>query len=992
MKYILTLAFLILMEMLASAQVHIGASNYSTLKAAFDAINNGLHTDSIVITIDGNTTETVTAALNASGSGTANYTSVIIYPVNGNHTISGTIQGAAIIDLNGADNVRIDGRENASGSTASLSIINTLSGSAPGTSTIRFINDATENQIRYCTIKGSSMDVNAGVIYFSTGTLIGNDRNTIEFCNLSSQGISRPSSLVFSLGSAGASNDSIRIEHNNFYNFFTTNGSTYGILAKDYTASWIIAENSFYETSPYTLSTGNYTNYSAIHLDPKENGGGFLVDHNFIGGSQPECGGTPFSTNLGEVQFRGIYLHADTNNLTSIQNNRIANIHITRNSLTTMFYGIYCVDGRFTIGTGGGNQIGSISNSDSIYLQTAHNNGSSTVIYTNAFCDQRIENNIIRGISTDVEYYSSYHYAHLLQLIVADGYRGICTIQNNLLGSLDNPNSIQCLASAEDGPQNLGGIKVNANEALIAGNILAGWANMGNYTTSQGNTTHGIGTLGAGNNRILNNVIKNIATRSWNSNADENGDLLGIYNVSTGPQYQVISGNKIDSLYNQNGLIGASVTGIYARYDTTGIKIISGNFIQRIASPIAGNAYLTGISIRNSNQDTLECFNNVINIGADVPSNSNIRGVYEIGSFAAVNHYFFNTINISGSVTGTSTRITAAFYCSSGTSIRTLWNNIFENTRTQSSAGPNHYAVYFTSATNMIIDYNNYRVTGTGGNIGFLTVNAPTFTDWQNTSGQDLNSLNLNPAFGNPSGTQDYEYIATTTMHGTSATGITTDYFGAARGTPPQIGAFETTCFPIFSTLNVGICQGENYSFGGSLLTQSGVYSDSLISSLGCDSIIILTLTVHPLPLPIVIAVGETLSTQVFTTYQWMMDGDTIPGAMQSSWIALTDGFYSVLVTDANGCSALSDTVQMVGVKLHELRPEQIQFWPNPVRDFLYMNKLAGEESAVMVYNSMGQIQKNIRISESIVDVSGLTPGIYFLLMTHERNYTFIKE
>ena len=78
------------------------------------------------------------------------------------------------------------------------------------------------------------------------------------------------------------------------------------------------------------------------------------------------------------------------------------------------------------------------------------------------------------------------------------------------------------------------------------------------YTTSQGNTTHGIGTLGAGNNRILNNVIKNIATRSWNSNADENGDLLGIYNVATGLQYQVISGNKIDSLYNQNGLIGAS--------------------------------------------------------------------------------------------------------------------------------------------------------------------------------------------------------------------------------------------------------------------------------------------------------------------------------------------------------------------------------------------------------------------------------------------------
>ncbi|HNP55287.1 MAG TPA: hypothetical protein PKK69_11725, partial [Ferruginibacter sp.] len=55
-----------------SAQVSLTASagtlsgTYTTLKAAFDAINAGTHQGSIAITITGNTTESATAALNSS--------------------------------------------------------------------------------------------------------------------------------------------------------------------------------------------------------------------------------------------------------------------------------------------------------------------------------------------------------------------------------------------------------------------------------------------------------------------------------------------------------------------------------------------------------------------------------------------------------------------------------------------------------------------------------------------------------------------------------------------------------------------------------------------------------------------------------------------------------------------------------------------------------------------------------------------------------------
>ncbi|MFY7899001.1 MAG: hypothetical protein ACOVNY_02380, partial [Chitinophagaceae bacterium] len=132
-----------------------GPTAYSTLKGAFDAINAGTHTGVITISVTGNSTETASAVLNASGNGSASYTSITISPSGGAaRTISGAITaGSPMVDLNGADNVLIDGL-NTGGN--SLTISNTTVSSTSGTSTIRFQTDATNNTITRCTVLGSA--------------------------------------------------------------------------------------------------------------------------------------------------------------------------------------------------------------------------------------------------------------------------------------------------------------------------------------------------------------------------------------------------------------------------------------------------------------------------------------------------------------------------------------------------------------------------------------------------------------------------------------------------------------------------------------------------------------------------------------------------------------------------------------------------------------------------------------------------------------------
>jgi gliding motility-associated-like protein len=102
-----------------------GPTTYTTLKGAFDAINAGTHRGVIIASINANTTETAVAALNGSGSGSANYTSVVVKPGTGaTPTVSGSLSGGPIVKLNGSNNVTIDGSNNGT-TSRNLTITNT---------------------------------------------------------------------------------------------------------------------------------------------------------------------------------------------------------------------------------------------------------------------------------------------------------------------------------------------------------------------------------------------------------------------------------------------------------------------------------------------------------------------------------------------------------------------------------------------------------------------------------------------------------------------------------------------------------------------------------------------------------------------------------------------------------------------------------------------------------------------------------------------------
>ena len=353
-----------------NVNVNPGAGTFATVKDAFDAINLGTHTGAITVDIVGDTTEAASAVLNASGTGSSSYSSVLVRPV-GARTVSGTL-AAALIDLNGADFVTINGL-NSGGN--SLTISNASTVTTAGTSTVRLINGAQNNLITNCNIRGSSTGgtgAATGNVLISTSTGGANSGNTISNNDLGPAGSNLPSKCVMSLGSASPNNNTGNIiTNNNIFDFFTAGASCAGISISTNSDLTTISNNRIYQTAPRVF-TGAFT-YNGMLVSPGA-AGSATITGNVIGfGAADGSGTTTISGSTNRIN--GIAAPSTSTGVTtSIQNNTISGFVQTTSqgttSTATAFIGISvgATAGSFNIGGTTGNTIGSLDGSTSIVL------------------------------------------------------------------------------------------------------------------------------------------------------------------------------------------------------------------------------------------------------------------------------------------------------------------------------------------------------------------------------------------------------------------------------------------------------------------------------------------------------------------------------------------------------------------------------------------------------------------------------------------------
>lgn len=190
-----------------------------------------------------------------------------------------------------------------------------------------------------------------------------------------------------------------------------------------------------------------------------------------------------------------------------------------------------------------------------------------------------------------------------------------------------------------------------------------------------------------------------------------------------------------------------------------------------------------------------------------------------------------------------------------------------------------------------------------------------------------------------------------------------------------------------------------------------GVYQVSLVVSnqFGQDSITITNyITVSPLPIISITQLGFDLiangGTNLPGDYQWLLNGNIIPGATNPTFTPLQNGTYAVSGVSAASCSALSNPFNFASVStLNTAANIQNYVFPNPAKDELnvftsldIINNFNFE-----LYSSIGQ-----KVNESLyhfskenslikLNTKNLSSGFYLIKISNNETTTsiqFVKE
>ena len=799
----------------------IGYASLTNAAGAFAALNTasaGTGAVTILVTADV-ATEAGTNALNAS----ANWSSINMQP-GGARTLSGTFNGP-LTDLNGANNVTFDGL-NSGGNT--LTISNTNTGSLA--STIRFINDASNNTITRCTLSGSTGAALSGLgtVFFSTGIATGNDNNTVSFCNIGPAGANLPLNAIYSLGtSAVIDNSGNSILNNNIFDFFNAGLISNGINVSGFNSGWAINNNSFYQSASRAVTTAN--TYNAINIT---SGTGYTINNNIIGGSDAAAGGSPWAmTSALAARFIAINLAAAAGSVCNVQNNTFTNFTLTTSSGATTLNGIICginlsSTASVNVGTTTGNTIGASSGIDIIKATSTTTGGLVVAINSSATGTVAISNNTIGSLSSSG---TTAAVAGSIDGINISGVAASMTITNNSIGNSTANNLRGGTSGLTTGSSLVAGIIFNSSPTGTVNTTGNTIQNLSSFGTGTG-FVRGIQTPAVGGGTTTYNFTSNII-----NNLTTNNTLTTISNGQCGAEGITISGgancvaslNTISNISNTNVAATASFVAGIGHGNASNTSIFR-NKIYGLSN--AGTSVTTtapseavGIIIRSGTASSpVLIYNNMISLGNGQTTNTAFIGIQGNHGSAPdpIDQIYFNSINIEGTVAaGAQPSFGIArtdFSAVARTPTMDIRNNIVTNTR--SGGAGQHFAIAnnfgaVATATGWGANASNYNVLNAvnPATVGYWTA-ALTFAAWKTASVSDPFSVSgvTVPYTSTPVADLHLSFGVTPTQIESGAiaiAGITNDFDNQVRPGPagsvnggalsPDMGADEIDAVPL---------------------------------------------------------------------------------------------------------------------------------------------------------------------------------------------------
>ena len=194
----------------------------------------------------------------------------------------------------------------------------------------------------------------------------------------------------------------------------------------------------------------------------------------------------------------------------------------------------------------------------------------------------------------------------------------------------------------------------------------------------------------------------------------------------------------------------------------------------------------------------------------------------------------------------------------------------------------------------------------------------------------------------------------------------------------------------LFSEQEFTLCFGESITVGESTYDETGFYEDVFEGESGCDSTVYTVLTVLP-EIDVTIEFEDVITlvggdpAVETTTFQWVTcpDYEAIDGATEQTFTATENGEYAVIITDGD-CADTSECVTVAGVGIKANSIGNIELYPNPSNgQFTIQLPASIDQATLVITNQLGEVVYQTTISKTVTDLNleQLANGTYFLIL-----------
>jgi PKD repeat protein len=181
----------------------------------------------------------------------------------------------------------------------------------------------------------------------------------------------------------------------------------------------------------------------------------------------------------------------------------------------------------------------------------------------------------------------------------------------------------------------------------------------------------------------------------------------------------------------------------------------------------------------------------------------------------------------------------------------------------------------------------------------------------------------------------------------------------------------------------VNIC----YNVGGSFNSTLTVSNGTCVNSITYVDFILVDDPAEPT----VTLNGDTLLSSSSTTYQWYQLGvGAISGATDQFYVGTNAQSYYVCITDGAGCTACSDTIEIIN-SVHEFDLSNFfQVYPNPAHDKVVISNTSGiSKGTLQILDATGRLVKNESVyfiqEKAEISLEEIAKGSYILQLLDEK-------